>query len=289
MDSKNDSEFYIKQFVCESCDFKCSKKGDFNRHLLTGKHKRCKNDSNDAITPLWICGCGKQYKYDSGYYRHKKSCELGENTIIEQNDTLDYKDMFLTMMNENQELRKSLMELIPKIGNNNTNTTNTNTNNVNQKFNINVFLNEQCKDAINITDFIKSIEVSLEQLDVSKTKGLAAGLSKIIIENLNELGVHERPIHCTDLKREMLFVRDKNTWARDKNNVQIKQAIKGAAGKQYKAVQTWLRENPNYMQDEAKQDYFARTLSAIGKDTKTIDDKVIRNLCNQTYVKDVEL
>jgi len=189
------------------------------------------------------------------------------------------------MFKENTELRQQITELIPKIGNNNNSNSH---NNIKQKFNIQIFLNEQCKDAINMKDFIKSIQVSLEQLDLTKSKGLADGLSTAIIENMNKLSVYERPVHCTDVKRETLYIKEDNTWEKDKDKTKIKKAIKKASGKNFEALQDWIKKNPDYMNDDKKQDYFVRALSAIGKTSDNVDEKIIKKLCNETYVKETD-
>ena len=249
------------------------------------KHKRCKNDSVDAIKK-WSCICGKEYKYDSGYYRHKKTCTYEENTqenkenaiICQDSEEPNYKEMFLTMMKENNELRKQVTELIPKIGSNN--------NNINQKVSIQVFLNEKCKNAINMNDFIKSIEISLDQLDFTKKKGLSAGLSNAIMENMNKLSLYERPMHCTDIKRETLYIKDQDKWEKDISKEKIKNAIKKASNKNYNALQNWKKENPDFLENDLKQDFFTHVISAIGKPMEIVDEKIIKNLCKETYIKD---
>ena len=301
-----------KLFVCKDCDFKSSNKYNYNKHLLTRKHKIVTNKpeivtenlQNLAKNKEFACICGKEYKHRQNLYHHKKNCNFEENTKLliihnenkenrenkENNDELkelvcklitENNEIKNTIMKENNELRKQVTELIPKVGNNNNN-------NIKQKFNIQIFLNEQCKDAINMNDFIKSIQISLEQLDLIKNKGLALGLSNAIIENMNKLSVYERPLHCTDTKRETLYVKDNNTWEKDKNKTKIKKAIKDVSSKQFKALKEWMNENPDFKEVDSKQDYFAQALSIIGKDTNTIDQKVIKNLCSETYVKENE-
>ena len=205
---------------------------------------------------------------------------------------MSYKDMFLTVVKENKEMRNIIMdqqkqmgELIPKIGNITNNTTNNTTNN-NQKLNIQVFLNTQCKDALNMSDFIKSLEVSLEQLSFTKNNGLAAGLSKTIIENMNKLSLYERPLHCTDVKRETLYIKDDDKWTKDDSKEKIKNAIKKTCNKNYDALVNWKNDNPDFTNNDLKQDYFSHTLSTIGKSNEKVDTKVIKSICKETYVKD---
>ena len=189
--------------------------------------------------------------------------------------------MMVNMMKENQELRSQISELIPKVGNNNT----THNNTLNQKFNINVFLNEQCKDALNMNDFIKSINISLEQLDFTKKNGLIDGLSNAIVENMNKLSLYQRPMHCTDTKRETLYIKEEDKWTKDDNKEKIKNAIKKASTKNYNALEEWKSKNPDFTNDDLKQEYFSNVISTIGKTSEQIDDKIIKNLCKETYIK----
>jgi hypothetical protein len=151
-----------------------------------------------------------------------------------------------------------------------------------------VFLNEQCKDAINMSDFIKSLHITFEQLDFTNKNGLADGLSKSIIENMNKLSIYQRPMHCTDIKRETLYIKDEDSWSKDKSKEKIKGAIKKASSKNFNALMDWKMSNPDYMKSEDKTDYFTKTISTIGKPSSSIDEKVIKNLCKETYVKNSE-
>jgi hypothetical protein len=315
-----------KNFHCKVCDYFTSRESQYDRHVLTRKHKMLTNVDilvPNNLTAYFQCECGKTYKHRQSLSLHKKKCLknleeskdftnislcktsnnediLKEDTIKEdttKSEDLNVKDKINTLenlVNENNDIKKLLIEqqkqlleqqkqigeLIPKIGN-----TINNTANVEQKFNINVFLNEQCKDAITLDDFIKSIQVTLQQLDYIKTKGLANGLSNVILENINAMSIFKRPLHCTDLKRETLYINQDGIWKKDENNEKIKRAINNVSNKQYKALSNWVQENPDYNNDENKQNYYAKTLSIIGKPITNIDDKIIKNICNKTYVK----
>jgi len=221
----------IKKFECNICNFKCSKKGDYDRHLNTSKHKRLSDDDNNDdkknIT-LYTCSCDRSYKYRQSYYRHKKSCTytVNENNVIITNDNSTIlnlisqnKELMNLLVMQNQEhreetskLHNTIQEMIPKIGNTNNNTTN-NTNN--NQFNLQVFLNEDCKDAINFSDFIKQIQVSFEDIENQAECGYVKGISKLFIENLKELGTNKRPIHCTDKKRKTLYIKENDEWDKE--------------------------------------------------------------------------
>jgi len=298
-------------FRCETCDFATGNKCNYLKHLDTRKHKiLTKIDTNLAknATPLFECLCGKSYKHRQSLYSHKKIClkkdvaicetalehsNVNENSIVNNNDVNnDFKDLVCKMMTENneikamlikenQDLRSQIKELIPKVGNN----TITN-NNINNKFNIQIFLNEQCKDAINIKDFIESIKISLQQLEQIQNKGLVDGLATAILENIGRLSLYERPIHCTDIKRETLYIKHDDIWEKDETKQNIKKAIKELSHKPYSTLKEWLDNNPNYMDDENKQNYFIQTTRSLGQKCDTIDTKVIKKICINTYIKD---
>ena len=305
-----------KEYFCNNCNYKTCDKKDFNKHLLTTKHKNnmfidisltClekKSEKSENKNNMFFCKCGKNYKSRQGFYLHKKKCMFIDNEenncIIKSSDISNNQlpisnDVIMKLLNDNQELKNIIVqqqnqllkqqeqfsELIPKVGNNNTNTINNN-----QKFNINVFLNEQCKDAINLSDFIKSLHVTLEQLDFTNKNGLADGISKTIIDNMSKLSIYERPMHCTDVKRETLYIKENNAWSKDVAKEKVKSVIKKTSSKNFNALMDWKALNPDFMKSEDKTDYFTKTISTIGKSTDSIDEKVIKKLCKEIYVKD---
>ena len=288
-----------QKFYCILCDYKCIKKSNFEKHLSTEKHKKRLLDdqimTNDdqkvakVAQLLFTCECGRKYKYKQGLSVHKKKCNfiLDEQSDTSNNQLTISNDVIMKLLNDNQELKniifkqqEQISELIPKVGNTN------NTINNNQKFNINVFLNEQCKYAINLSDFIKSLHVTLEQLDFTNKNGLADGISKTIIDNMSKLSIYERPMHCTDVKRETLYIKEDNAWSKDKAKEKVKSVIKKTSSKNFNALMDWKILNPEFMKSEDKTDYFTKTISTIGKSTDSIDEKVIKKLCKEIYVKD---
>jgi len=293
-----------KKYVCELCAFTSSNKKDFNKHLSTDKHKTHINaDKCVQITPeicdKFACVCGKSYKHRQSLFRHQEKCQYNpEKTQNSSGMSAEFITEFMLkqqeanneFMKKQQEANAAMMkdavvsvvkEMAPNLGNNNT----TNSNNTNQ-FNINVFLNEDCKQAINMSDFIKSIEVSLEQLDLTKTKGLEKGITKVIMDNMNKLSIYERPLHCTDTKRETLYIKDNDKWEKDNDRTKIKEIIKKTQNKNYTALTNWTKENPKFMNDDAKQMYYAKAMSQVGKSIDGVDEKIIKQVCKQTYVKD---
>ena len=292
-----------KIFYCEKCAFNTSNKCNYLKHLDTRKHKILTNTYKNLAenaSSLYVCLCGKKYKHRQSLYAHKKVCEKVCEKNVE-NYNVDFKELVCKMMTENneiknmlikenQELRSQISELIPKVGMHNNTITNSNvinSNVTNNKFNIQIFLNEQCKDAINMKDFIESIKISLQQLDLIQSKGLAEGLTNAILENISKLSLYKRPIHCTDIKRETLYIKHDDIWEKDKTKESIKKAIKELCHKPYYTLKEWLDNNPNYMDDENKQHYFIQATRSLGKKCDTFDDKVIKNICSNTYIKDV--
>ena len=304
-----------KEFVCINCLYNTCDKKDYNKHINTAKHKNNTNvdivltnieeksaNLNSNINEI-VCNCGKKYKSRQGLYAHKKKCAFIENEKMvdnannsnnsnnsnDSNNQLTLtNDLIIKLLNDNKEMREIIIkqqdqisELLPKIGNNFI----TNNNN-NNKFNIQVFLNERCKDAINMSDFIKSIQVSLQQLDYTKQNGIVNGLSNVIIENMNKLGLYQRPIHCTDIKRESLYIKDDDNWEKDINKEKIRKAIKDVSTKQFCALSKWTKENPDFQNNESKQNYYTHTLVAIANNKEDNEEKIIKKLCNNSYIKE---
>ena len=279
------------KYECKYCNFNTCKQNDYKRHLLTDKHKRLQNNDKSGVeNKKYICECGREYKYRQGLYNHRKTCK-GENKddikqlvlkLITENEELKN-----TVLQENKELRKTISEMIPNMGNNNNNNNNNNTINNKNKFNINVFLNEKCKDALSMDEFIEKIEISMKNLLTTKEKGQVNGISNIIMENMNKLSLYERPLHCTDKKRETLYVKN-NEWEKDDNKEHINKALKKVESKQLKNLNVWLEEHPNYMNNHIEQEEFAQLMSECGKSIDDGREKIIKKLCDNVYIEKVE-
>ena len=224
-------------YYCEKCNLKTINKFDFEKHLQTKKHNDNILDNNDNIK-IVECICGKKYKDRHSLSRHKRNCKKIANSEItaEMMKNSITEETVLKLIEQNNELLKKMSEMsiqqpivnnITNNHNNNiTNNTYTNSNNNNgNHFNINMFLNEQCKDAMTLTDFINSIEISFEHLKYTKENGLDVGITKLIMDKLSDLTIYERPIHCTDLRRETIYVKDVNGWDKDIEHTKMKKAI----------------------------------------------------------------
>ena len=308
-------------WVCKLCNYTTTRSDNYKNHLLTLKHKKQELSKNritlddgkvgkegEIETKEFVCICGKSYKYKQGLFKHQQKCNNKQPKTLETQksgvseelvcqlvkDNTDMKKLFGDLVNvikekdkqlenvvkENTELTKKIVEMKPSMGNNNSNNNNTN------NFNINMFLNEQCKDAINMTDFIKSIQVSFEQLDYTKVNGLEKGITKILMDNMNKLGKFERPLHCTDIKRETLYIKDDNKWEKDITKEKIKKAINKTSNKNFTTLCQWKNENKDFMEYDDKQAYYAKTMSNIGKPVGEVEDKIIKNICKENYVKE---
>ena len=286
METENMNNMKDKYF-CKKCDYKCCKNFLWEQHLKTIKHKRKQMETVE--TKILECNiCNKNFMNRSGLWKHKKKCQIinnNETKIIEDNNKDDMKELVLKLINQNSELQKTIHEMIPNIGNNNNN--NNNNTNIKQKFNINVFLNEKCKDALSMDEFIDKIEVSMKNLLTTKEKGQVYGISNIIMENMNKLSLYERPLHCTDKKRETLYVKN-NIWEKDDNKLHINKALKKVESKQLKNLNVWLEEHPNYMNNSLEQEEFAKLMSECGKSVEDGREKIIKKLCDNVYIEKVE-
>ena len=299
-------------FECIICDFNTCKKCDFNRHLKTLKHKNNEiliNTSHERANKIFACECGKVYKHNQSLYNHKKKCVVKEHELKEEepvnsvivNSNID-QTMIMRLISENNDIKnlllmqqqqlleqqkqlgeqqRQLVEIVPKI----CNVTN-NTAHIKQNFNINVFLNEQCKNAINMNDFIKQIKLTLDDLDLTKNKGLEIGLSNAIIQSINKMSLFERPLHCTDTKRETLYIKDNDSWEKDSSKTKIKGALHNLNKAHFKLIQDWIAQNPDFKENDAKQDYFAYLLKTCSVNLKTIDDKIIKKICACNNLKE---
>jgi hypothetical protein len=258
----------IKKFCCETCDFKCCKKGDFSRHLLTAKHIALTNSNINLHqkTSNHICEkCNKIYKSRVGLWSHKKKCiEKAENKEKTDDIDLNDKNLILTLIQQNNELQKQMLEVI-KNGTNVNNTINNNSNN--KTFNLQVFLNETCKNAMNIMDFVDSIKIQLSDIESIGELGYVNGMSKLIIKHLNALDENMRPIHCSDPKRESLYVKDQNVWEKeDPDNKKIKKAIKYISHKNICALPEWKAKYPDciYSDSNRSDQYNHIVIEAMG-------------------------
>jgi hypothetical protein len=300
--SKNAKKF---KYMCEKCCFMCGNKYNYRQHLLTLKHiERMQMILNDTgkmqkhAEKNHACLCGKKYKYSQGLSKHKLTClnketsfEPTQVSISEPSSAQIEKltNLVFDVVKQNQELQKQVLELSKEksIITNSNNTTNNN-----NKFNLNFFLNEQCKDAMNIMDFVKSLTLQLSDLERVGQVGYAEGISKVFVNGLKDLDVFKRPIHCSDLKRETLYVKDKGIWEKEnEENTKIKLAIKHIAHKNVQQISDWQQENPQYTDPEStvNEEYMKIVNHSMGGFTEQEDEtnynKIIKNVAKEVVIQ----
>ena len=244
-------DLVANKYFCESCDYKCVKKYNWDKHLLTTKHMKA-TSCNDLTTKDWqkvaiyICNnCNKEYNDRTGLWRHNKKCKIQIETVINDTkiDEPSDKELIMLLIKENSELKNMMMKVIE---NGTTNNNNSHNNSHNKTFNLQFFLNETCKDAMNIMDFVDSIKLQLSDLESVGKLGYVEGISNIIVKNLNDLDVTERPIHCTDKKRETLYIKDEDKWEKeDEEKKKIKKVIKNVANKNIRLLQKFKEVHPD--------------------------------------------
>lgn len=269
------------KFSCVVCDYQCSRKYLWEQHIMTAKHKKATQSTNEQPENMqakdkFICNaCNREYKQRSGLWRHKKKCVIVEDNA---NIAVIVSELMSHMKIQAEQLRdqhKIINELIPKIGNNN-----------NNKLNVNVFLNEQCKDAINMSDFLVSLKIKLSDIDYVKNTGLMEGISSVFINGLNKLDTYKRPIHCTDIKRETMYIKNNNEWGRDNGKEKIKSAIGDLAQKHRIAISEWELNNPDWSSNEKGREEYIKLVQHLmcNIQQQNYQSKIIRSIAKSTII-----
>jgi hypothetical protein len=315
MNKKKQSEFF-----CESCNYLSCRKSQYIRHLSTTKHQMIVNPTGTTENPstLFECICGKTYKYDSGYYRHKKTCEMvnavpsdtkididkkdidkkdkdANIELVQEHDNdldkISEKEMLMMFM---KEMKTTMIEMFKHLQpvNNTTTSNNIHNNSHNKTFNLQFFLNEQCKDALNINEFVDSIKLQLSDLEDTGRLGYVDGISKIILKNLQDMDKFKRPIHCSDLKREVIYIKSDNKWTRDdENNEQMKAAVRQVTNKNIRQIAAWAEANPNCRDPTSKKnDQYLRivsnAMSGISSEEQSKNmAQIIRNVAREVVIE----
>lgn len=253
-------------FKCDACQYETFKKDKYERHLVSAKHNR--------NIKGFICDCGKRYKHKSSLSFHKKKC----NVIIDNEE--DKEELIKTLVKQNtillNELKENKLAMI----------TNNVTNNITNNVNLNIFLNEECRDALNLTDFIKSLNIEVQDLDYSKDNGLNSGIANIFVNGLKELGMYKRPIHCTDIKRETLYIKEDNEWCKDEAQDKLKTSFDNIADKQRKAISEWEKNNPSWDKTEkGKEDWTKMIKNVMDKvDNKNQDNDIVKFIAKEVKI-----
>ena len=306
------SEKKNAEFYCDYCDFKCFKNSEWKRHIETKKHVYRHNGNHLAKMEIkknadFICNCGKKYTTNSGLWKHRRNClnkncddnyynqNLNNNNLNDKTmDQLpkDFKitpQMFYDLLKQNNELQKSLISLAQD--KTPTNITNCGNNNNNKTFNLQIYLNETCKDALNISDFVNQIQLTINDLEETGKLGYAEGISRVFLKNLNGIDSTCRPIHCSDSKRETLYIKDDNEWHKEENHKPIlTKAIKEVANKNIKKIKEWQSLHPEYNNPDSKHNdkYMQIVLNSMSGSTKEEADKnyekIIKNVIKETVI-----
>jgi hypothetical protein len=314
------SDTSIKQkksifFCCDKCDYVTSRKNNYERHILTDKHQRIHNVSKmieqieykeqKEQTTTYKCICGNIYKFSQGLSKHKKICSkhISENCSYKnEGDVKALTNLVLEVVKQNQELvslnneaHKNYQNLTNKLvemcGNVTNNTQiNNNSHNNNKTFNLNMFLNETCKDAMNINDFVDSLQLQLSDLENVGKLGFVEGISNIIVKNLKAMDIHKRPVHCADQKREVLYIKDEDKWEKENEQKQkLRKAIKRVAYKNEKLLIKYKEEHPgcNYSDSKYSDQYSKLVIEAmggIGNNTTEKEDKIIKKIAREVII-----
>ena len=285
--ANNNMQNMQSYFYCECCDYECSKKSSWSQHLLTLKHQKANNGLIQANEKYACDNCGVNFKHKSSFCRHKKKCK----ETIKYDDEISNKDLIIMLLKQNSQLIEQNVELTKNgITNTNNSHNNTNTNSHNKTFNLQFFLNETCKDAMNIMDFVNSIQLQLSDLESVGKLGFVEGISNIITTNLKALDVTQRPVHCTDNKRETIYVKDENKWEKeDEQKNKIRKAIKKIATKNLCLIPKFKEAHPDCNRSSSRfsDQYNKIIIEACGgsgnNDTEK-EDKIIRNIAKTVTI-----
>ena len=286
-----------KIFNCEKCDFICCKKSEYERHLLTPKHKMDDAGLHENAEFEYTCNCGKKYKYRQGLWKHKKKCFVNNTSqIIMEKEKQEVKPdmqlltgLVMEMMKSNQELQKNLIEACKNnnVTNSNTQISNSMVNSNNKTFNLQFFLNETCKDAMNITDFVNSLQLQLTDLEGVGKNGFVQGISNIIVKNLKTLDVTKLPVNCSDQKREVMYVKDENQWFKEEpNNQKLKKAINQIAHKNICMIPEWKAKYPDCVfADSKKSDQYNHIIYESMDQNEINSDKIIKKIAKEVTIE----
>jgi len=292
-----------KEYNCEKCDYICSNLTNFNKHLTTAKHiaRQC-SDNAPQCCITYTCDCGNMYKHRQSFNRHTKVCNYTNEPSASTSDnippppTIDAA-LVLELLKQNQEFKtlileqnKQMMELANKAGNTNCNNNINNT--TNNKFNLNVFLNETCKDAISMDDFINSIEVTRDEFIHTGQVGFVEGISTVMAHRFRDMDMHTRPLHCTDLKRETIYIKNADKWEKDDaDKTKMRKAVRGVAKKNMKELWRWYSDNKPAVEQigtDVCEDYFKFHKAALGgygkEEDLKFEDKIMHNVLKEVQV-----
>ncbi len=298
----------MSEFYCDACNVACAFKSDYDRHMSSQRHaKREKQKAKNLADTQ--CECGKRYKFASSLSFHRKTCpkackaqqmqlivhdpETATTPTPNASELTEFKDMVMTMLQDNRNacatycavvdnMSAIIKDMIPRLGNGNVITTSNSTNNT--QFNLNMFLNEDCKDAIKLSDFVKTLNITLNDLEYTKTKGIVEGVGSIIANNLRGMDIHKRPIHCTDAKRETMYVKA-DEWIKDEGHAHLRHFIYLTSCYQTRVIQDWMNAHPGWEVKDSMHTEYQNICKELYKNIEH-DDSAHKRII-KTFIKDM--
>ena len=313
-ETKNLQKLATKQFRCDTCDYTTSRKSSFNAHLATWKHgketlemqnlqnlQNLQNPVKPNIAHHKCCNCGKQYVNKSGLWKHQQKCPTpGTNSTVSTEVVKADKDLIMLLINDNKELRNMLIEqakeqakeqfeyknMMMEVIKTGTNYNNNNTHSNNKTFNLQFFLNETCKNAMNMSDFIDSIQLQLSDLERIGELGYVEGISSIITNNLKALDITQRPLHCTDKKRETMYIKDENKWVKeDDNKTHVRNAVRKVSNNNIRLLPQFKAKYPEHNNAYSKQsDMYDKLIIEVMSTQVEKEDKIIHNITKNVVI-----
>ena len=299
----------MSEFHCDVCNVACAFKSDYDRHISSQRHAKREKQKEKNLADTQ-CECGKRYKFASSLSFHRKTCAKANQTHNQSmqlvvhdtqatekkepaSELTEFKDMVMTMLHDNRtactaycavvdNMSAIIKDMIPRLGNGNV-ITNTSTNN-NTQFNLNMFLNEDCKDAVKLSDFVKTLNITLHDLEYTKTKGIVEGVGSIIANNLRGMDIHKRPIHCTDAKRETMYVKG-DEWIKDEGHAHLRHFIYLTSCYQTRVIQSWMNAHPGWEVKDSMHTEYQNICKELYKNIEH-DDSAHKKII-KTFIKDV--
>jgi hypothetical protein len=287
------------KFSCEICDYFTSRHSQYERHLNTSKHQKLSsvNKMEQKSSNEYLCSkCNKSYKDRTGLWKHNKVCNeipIDEKTPSSESEVKILTNIVLEIVKSNSELQKQMLDVCQKFQPSSTinNNTTNNNNSHNKTFNLNFFLNEQCKDAMNIMDFVNTFQLEFADFERIGEVGYVEGISNIVINKLNEMDVYKRPIHCSDAKREIMYVKDKDVWAKENaSNDKIRLALKHITKKNSDMIRPWANAHPGVLSGDHRlsDKYQIMIIEAMGgnknKTMREGEDKIIKKISKMVLI-----
>jgi hypothetical protein len=304
----------MSEFYCDACNVSCAFKSDYDRHISSQRHAKREKQMAKHLADTQCECCGKRYKFASSLSFHRKTCAKAQQQQQQQqpqgnqmqlivhepqaaekkepppsSELSEFKDMVMTMLQDNRtaycavvdNMSAIIKDMIPRLGNGNVVT---NTNNNNTQFNLNLFLNEECKDAVKLSDFVKTLNITLQDLEYTKTKGIVEGVGSIIANNLRGMDIHKRPIHCTDTKRETMYIKG-DEWIKDEGHAHLRRFIYLTSCYQTRLIQDWMNAHPGWEVRDAMHTEYQAICKELYKNIEN-DDSAHKKII-KTFIKDV--